>query len=234
MQHGDKWRAAQDYSQWTNQRAGSIPFTLPTVWDAAGALRPGSFMAKYDLRDGFWSVPVAPASRHLLMVRHPATGRLYRCRSLPFGYALSPYIFCGVTEAVADIFRRRMAGRGLHVFVFVDDYLIVGCDEAAVRLGMAEFERLLEELGLPWARHKRRGPALAMEFLGHLIANAGPTPCIALTEGRRRRVSAMIESWMLRRPSGGFGATAEPRELAELMGHLVFASEVLPRGRTYL
>ena len=56
---------------------------------------------------------VAEQSRHLLMVRHPATGRLLWCRSLPFGYRLSPLIFCDVTESVAQIFRRRLAGRGV-------------------------------------------------------------------------------------------------------------------------
>ena len=38
LQHGDKWRAAQDYSQWTNLSVGSKPFTMPTVWDAAAVL----------------------------------------------------------------------------------------------------------------------------------------------------------------------------------------------------
>jgi hypothetical protein len=76
LQHGDKWRAAQDYSRCTNQRVGRKPFTLPSVWDVRSVLRPSSYMAKYDLRDGFWSVPVAESSRPHLMVRHPATGRL--------------------------------------------------------------------------------------------------------------------------------------------------------------
>ena len=102
-----KWRAAQDYSCHTNERVGHKPFTLPSVWDAAAVVKPDSHFAKYDLRDGFWAVGVEEGSRHMLMVRHPATGRLLWCRSLPFGYKLSPLIFCDLTESVGGVFRER-------------------------------------------------------------------------------------------------------------------------------
>ena len=35
-------------------------------------------------------------------------------------------MFCEVTESVAHEFRRRVAGRGIRIFCFVDDYLLVG------------------------------------------------------------------------------------------------------------
>ena len=94
----------------------------PAASDVRHVIKPDSHFGKYDLRDGFWSCGVRESSRHHLMVRHPATGQLLRCTSLPFGYALSPQHFCAVTEAVADVFRRRVAGMGIHVFVFVDDF----------------------------------------------------------------------------------------------------------------
>ena len=73
-----KFRACHDYSRGTNRTARSTPFSLPSVWDAREAVKPGSFFCKYDLRDGFFAVPVHPASRNRLVVRHPATG----CRSV--------------------------------------------------------------------------------------------------------------------------------------------------------
>ena len=39
------------------------------------------------------------------MVRHPSTRQLLWCRSLPFGYGLSPLHFCRLTEAVAGVLR---------------------------------------------------------------------------------------------------------------------------------
>ena len=238
-QSADKWRAAQDYSQFMNSRVGRRPFTMTSVGDAVRVVKSSSRFAKYDLRDGFWAVPVADQSRPWLMIRHPATGRLLWCTSLPFGYSLSPYHFCAVTESVAQIFRRRVAGLGIHLFVFVDDFLIVGDDEELTRRGMQILEALFEELGLHWARHKRRGPASVMEFLGHLLVNLDGGPqVVSLTRSRQERLSDMLDAWMARRPLAHFhddaASTAEPRELASLLGHLVFCSEVVPGGRTYM
>ena len=73
-----------------------------------------------------------------------------------------------------------------------------------------------------------------MEFLGHLIVNSGVLRCIALTSSRQERVLEMIDEWAERGPESGYGATAEPRELARFLGHLVFVSEVVPGGRAYM
>ena len=81
--------------------AHSAPFALPTVWDVPGIVKKKSRFAKYDLRDGFWLVPVAEESRQHLLLRHPATGRLMRCARLPFGYKDSPRQFAKVTEEIA-------------------------------------------------------------------------------------------------------------------------------------
>ena len=60
-QGAEKWRACHDLSRITNGLVTTTPFRLPTPWDVVRALKPDSYMAKYDLRDGFWSVPVHPA-----------------------------------------------------------------------------------------------------------------------------------------------------------------------------
>ena len=108
-----KWRLCQDYSDGTNRAAQSGPFGLPSVWDARRALKPGSFMSKYDLRDFFWSIPVHPDSRRHLVMRHPGTGRLMWCSALPFGYLDSPRQACKVSEALAGEMRKRAAGKGI-------------------------------------------------------------------------------------------------------------------------
>ena len=235
-QSADKWRACQDYKLGTNRRVISKPFTLPSVKDVLPVITPDSHFAKYDLRDGFWSVGVAPASRKYLMVRHPATGRLLRCTSLPFGYSRSPEHFCRVTESVAQLARKRCADRGVqvHLFVFVDDFLLVGSDADQTRLGMHILEDLLRELGLPFAPHKTRGPARVIEFLGFLISNSPAHRCLALTEGRQAKLLRMVSEWQAREPCGAGQLRVKPAELASLLGHLVFASEVVPQGRLYM
>eukprot|EP00966_Prymnesium_polylepis_P332259 7387770-Prymnesium_polylepis.1 len=87
-------------------------------------------MAKYDIRDGFFHVPVHPDSRKRLVVRHPGTGRLMWARSLPFGYVGSAQAFCALMEGIADKLRKQVAGRGIHFFCYVGDWLCVGDTEA--------------------------------------------------------------------------------------------------------
>ena len=154
---------------------------------------------------------------------------------------LSPLIFCDFTESVAQVFRARVAGRGIHIFVFVDDFLIVGDDREATLTGMKELEALFDELGLHWAVHKRRGPARAMEFLGFLLINAPGRgmQAVGITEGRQERLKELVDEWLRRRPSdssesAGERAEAEPKELASLLGMLVFSSAAVPHGRTYM
>jgi hypothetical protein len=233
-QQGAKWRACHDYSVGTNRRVPSAPFALPTVWDVRPLLKRGSRFAKYDLRDGFWSVPVHPDSRHRLVMRHPGTGRLMWCARLPFGYLDSPRLFCSVTEALAAEFRRRVAGMGIYCIVFVDDWLVIGDDDAATRRGCEMLEALFAEFGVEWAPHKQRGPCSVIEFLGMLLSNVEGARCIALTESRQAKLRGMIDAWLARRPAAGERLQVGARELAQLLGHLVFGSQVVPGGRTYM
>ena len=134
-----------------------------------------------------------------------------------------------MTEAVAQKFRERVARDGVrvHIFVYVDDALIVGDSEEETRRASRILEALLAELGLQWAPHKRRGPARVIEFLGMLICNSPRTPrCIGLTRRRQEALRARLDEWRARRPRPGGPAQviAEPRELAVLLGHLVFTS----------
>ena len=118
------------------------------------------------------------------------------------------------------------------MFVFVDDFLIVGDDEASCARGCQLFEELLAEFGIQWAQHKRRGPTQCIEFLGLLICNVEGMRCIGLTEGRLERVRGDLVEWKARRPRAGGGELrVDARELARMLGHLVFVSQVVPGGR---
>ena len=55
------------WSKQTLTITASAPFALPGWKDAAKVIKPGSYMAKYDLRDGFWHVPVRRESQRRLV-----------------------------------------------------------------------------------------------------------------------------------------------------------------------
>jgi len=116
-EQGSKWRACQDYSGITNRAAVSAPFTLPVTWDVKKVIKKGqTHFVKYDLRDGFWAIPVRPESRNCLMMRHPATGRLMRCDRLPFGFIDSPRVFCSVVMFYCPTAPRRGCSNAHHLY----------------------------------------------------------------------------------------------------------------------
>ena len=176
----------QDYSGGTNLFARSAPFGLPTVWDVRSVITPTSHFAKFDLRDGFWSVPIHEDSCCRLVMRHPATGRLMWCLSLPFGYLDSPRKFCRVTEALAHEMRRRAAGLGIYYYAYVDDFLCVGDTKALTERGMEILCGVMGEFGMQVAPHKERGPCTCLDFLGLLLCNDEGNRCVALTEKRQK------------------------------------------------
>ena len=139
---------------------------------------------------------------------------------------------------MAQKFRERVARAGVaaHIFVFVDDALVVGDTEADTRAAGRILEALLAELGLQWAPHKRRGPAQVIEFLGMLLCNAPEgTRAIGLTRARQEALRTRLDGWMALRPRRGEARLiTDPRDLAVLLGHLVFASAVMPNARTYM
>ena len=228
-----KWRLCQDYSEGTNRAARSGPFGLPTAWDALKALKPGAYMAKYDLRDFFWSIPVHKDSRCRLVMRHPGTGRLMWCKALPFGYLDSPRQACRVSEALAGEMRKRAAGKGINFFCYVDDYLVVGDTKELTQEGEQILQDVMREFGMQWAPAKRRGPAQCMEFLGLLLCNVEGHRCMALSKARQAKLRSMIDEWLALRVKGEV-TKVPPVEVAKLLGHLVFASQVVPGGRTYM
>ena len=128
--------------------------------------------------------------------------------------------------------------------MYVDDFLIVGDKLENTIKGVQALEELLDVLGLQWALHKRRGPARAMEFLGILVANLPDLegrPLVAVAEKRRKRMLTLFESWLAKRspPPTPWSPSPKrlkvaPREMAELLGLLVFIAPCIPQGRVYM
>jgi hypothetical protein len=119
---GGKTRVCLDLSVNLNDWIPSIPFNLPQ-FDSIGefvSCKGNTWMAKYDLRDFFWNLKVAPCDQGLFGLIHPGTKELMVHSRLPFGYKDSPRIACKVSEAVAEYLRTL----GVNCKVFVDDFAI--------------------------------------------------------------------------------------------------------------
>ena len=119
----------------------------------------------------------------------------------------------------------------MHCWVFVDDYLLAGDTEELTAEACVLFETLLAELDVEWAPHKKRGPARAMIFLGLLLCNVEGMRCIGLPEEREAEMQVELQRWLDEERKQ---ETHELREVARLLGRLVFCSQVVEHGRTYM
>lgn len=117
-----------------------------------------------------------------------------------------------------------MARRGVGIYPWA---------EVPTRLGMARLEVEFLARGIQWAPHKKRGPCRCIEFLGLLICNTEGLRGITITRKRRTKLIEAIEAWVALEPDEG-DLTTDPRELASFLGKLVFVSQVVQGGRTYM
>lgn len=99
------------------------------------------FMAKVDLKNAYYSLPVDQDSRKLL--RFVFKGQLYEFRCLPNGLSIAPYIFTKVLKPVVSSLRER----GFILVIYLDDLLCIGEIYESCSRNVAEsVSRLLESL----------------------------------------------------------------------------------------
>ena len=227
----------------------------------AGEAYAGCWFLVTDLADGFYCSRLHKASRKYLAVRNPEDGQLYRYTRLPMGPVLSPHDFC---RKVARMVRRMLetceefrvakyvtndtdpylprvygvnaAGQPVaSLKYYVDDGIIIGPTEQVVRRAYKQLAWVLESrLGMRINRKKTVGPSQRVDFLGMELDSRGDDvggACTRLPVKRRLRCLEVVRDFT-KAHVGRW--TASRRELASLAGELLFASNAIPAGRTFL
>ncbi|KAI8516362.1 hypothetical protein Bbelb_049430 [Branchiostoma belcheri] len=124
-------------------------------------VRPGDFMAKLDLKDAYFTIPVDADSRRFLTFQWQ--GRFYQFQCLPFGVATAPRVFTKVLKVPVAILRRR----GFRLVVYLDDILVIGRSREACREALWAAIELLSGLGfVPNLEKSVLEPSQRITFLG--------------------------------------------------------------------
>lgn len=66
-------------------------------------LRPGNWMAKVDLNDAYFMIPIAQENKHFLHFSWEGLDYQFNC--LPFGLSSAPWVFTKTTRPVAATLR---------------------------------------------------------------------------------------------------------------------------------
>ena len=124
---------------------------------------------------------------------------------------------------------------GTGVTFFVDDGLIIARSKEACEAAYRRLVWLFESrMGVRMCMQKSEGPVQRIEFLGLELDSIGSDvggPCIRLTDERRRKYLRMIEEF---RKKYRRRSWVDRRELASVVGRLMFASRAVPAGKCFL
>ena len=136
-----QWRPVIDLSS-LNRYLHLDKFKMTTPQSVRAALSQGEWAVSIDLKDAYFHVPIHPGSWKFL--RFAMEGQTYQFVALPFGISTAPQVFTRVFGAIGAFLRRH----GVHITMYLDDWLIVHRDPAVLSVTVRELLPFLSALGV--------------------------------------------------------------------------------------
>ena len=157
-------------------RVGRIPFLQRSTY----------------IKHAFRLPPVHPADRHLTMEWKQS---IYIDTCLPFGLRSAPKLF----NILADLLYLLTTQQGVTFFThYLDDFLMFGpTDSPVCQHNLNTFTEVCNELGIPLATEKLKGPSTSLTFLGIIL----DTHCmeIYLPKDKLQCILQELSSWLHRK-----------------------------------
>ena len=117
-------------------------FKMDTFRTALKLIPLGCFMASVDLKDAYYSIPIAEEDRKLLMFQWK--GKHYQFTCLPNGLSSAPRIFTKILKPVYA----RLRSIGHTCMGHIDDSLLVGQSYNSYHRNIADTVSLFTNLGI--------------------------------------------------------------------------------------
>ena len=139
-------------------------FKMDTFRTALKLIRPGCFMASVDLKDAYYSIPIAEEDRKLLMFQWK--GKYYQFTCLPNGLSSAPRIFTKILKPVYA----QLRSIGHTCMGHIDDSLLVGQSFNSCHRNIADTVSLFTNLG--FTIHPVKSvlqPQQKIDFLGFVL-----------------------------------------------------------------
>ena len=140
-------------------------FKMDTLETAIKLMRPSCFMTSIDLKDAYYSIPVA--SEHQKYLKFIWRDQLYAFTSLPMGLSSSPRIFTKVLKPVFAYLRRQF---GHTCLGYIDDSFYLEDSYKDCELATLHAVQLITNLG--FKVHPEKSvivPTQTLEFLGFVL-----------------------------------------------------------------
>lgn len=195
------------------------PFHLISQIDVMNFLQKKDWLAKIDLEQAYFHLPIAESHRRFLRIIYKQ--EILQLTALPFGLSSAPQTFAALSNWIAEILRAR----GIRVVVFLDDYLLVNQDRSILRDQVTETVTLLRNLG--WHINHPKSilvPVQQIEYLG-LIWDTHKN-VVKLPEKKITGIKLALTKLISQRH-------CTLKQAQRVLGQLNFANYAVPKGRLH-
>ena len=124
-----------------NEEIDKKKFKMQTLKSILCLVRPNTFMAKLDIKDAYYSIPIHQESRKMLKFIHK--GKLYQFRALPNRYTEGPRKFTKIMKPPLSCLRKR--GIVLADYI-IDDLITMNKSQSRYSRDIESIIELLDSL----------------------------------------------------------------------------------------
>ncbi|XP_043348930.1 uncharacterized protein LOC122455943 [Dermochelys coriacea] len=195
-------------------------FRMVSLGTIIPSLDAGGWYAALDMKDVYFHIAIHPTHRRFL--RFTVGQEHYQFAVLPFGLAAAPQVFTKYMAVLAAFLRRQR----IQVYLYLDDWLLVGRSEAKMRGHVEAALRLFRELGLLIKVPKSMlVPTQRVEFIGAVLdtVQARASLPISRFQAIQQAVTSLRQSPM-----------TMARCCLRLLGHMVACMHVVRHARLRL
>ena len=139
-------------------------FKMDTLKSVLNLITPGVYMAKLDIKDAYYSVPIRDRDQKLL--KFMFDGELLKFVALPNGYTKGPRKF---TKLLKPIWA-KLREKGITLIAYLDDIIVLGWNKEVCRDNIITVLQTLQAYG--FVLHPTKSdlnPVTCIEFLGFII-----------------------------------------------------------------
>ena len=147
-----------------NRFVKSEHFKMEGLHTVKALIQKNDWLAKVDLKDAFFMVPIAQQHQHLLLFT--VGTKTFQFKYLPFGLCIAPRVFTKVLKPAIELLRAI----GIRLVIYMDDMLIMAHSKQMLREQIYQVLFLIKNLGfIIDSKKSLLSPTQEIEFLGMIV-----------------------------------------------------------------
>lgn len=194
-------------------------FKLEDIRTACKLMSPHCYMAKIDLRDAYFSLPLHPDSKKFL--RFKFQDKLYEFNCIPFGLCTAPFLFTKLMKPVCTYLRTR----NIILTSYLDDIIFFNSSKHQCSKNVELACKLLQDLGFVVNYEKSSLiPATSCTYLGLTLDSDSMT--LSVPQKKQAAIQEIISKFKTKKQ-------CKIREFSHVLGKLNSICPAVSYGWVY-